>query len=343
VELCSGIETSKGRLNETSLAGLLPWAVRLLTDAGIESARFEMQLLLAQSLKVSRVSVIAATYPPPVPAQLDTFIQLVSQRAQRVPLAYLRGNQEFYGLPFRVTPDVLIPRPETELLVDFAIQEYKSRQQKQASLPLFETERGRGSTAFLPPDLGGKGERSFSPPRLGGRGGAGEGVFTLADVGTGTGCIPIAFLVSCPNARAVAYDLSAAALTVARENAMLNGVADRLRLIQGDLLTSAAVGRYDLIVSNPPYIPTAEVATLQPEVRDYEPRLALDGGPTGLDCYIRIAVNARRALKTDGALYLEVGHTQAQAVADLLRAAGMADVTLFPDLAGIDRVVRGRV
>jgi release factor glutamine methyltransferase len=282
-----------------TLAELLPWAVQTLAKAGIERAGFEMQLLLAQALGVSRVAVITGSYPPPNPDQLRDFVRLIVARKHHVPLAYLRGNQEFYGLPFRVTPAVLIPRPETEMLVDAARERY-------------------GAAA-----------------------GAQGAPFIVADVGTGSGCIAIAILAHCPTATAVGYDLSLPALAVAKANADANGVADRFRLVQSDLLTGAHEGGYDLIVSNPPYIPTDDIATLQPEVRDYEPPLALDGGADGLECYALIAREANRALKRGGLLCVEVGQGQAAAVADLFQRAGLDDVNIKPDLAGIDRMVAG--
>jgi release factor glutamine methyltransferase len=292
-------DKSSFAFSSLTLADLLPWAVQTLAQGGIERAEFEMQLLLAMSLGVSRVTVITGSYPVPDEAQLQDFARRVWARAHHMPLAYLRGDQEFYGLPFRVTPAVLIPRPETEMLVDVAIRDY------------------RRAVSGL------------------------EGPFTIADVGTGSGCIPIAILAHCPLARAVAYDISPLALAVARWNAATNGVADRLRFVQGDRLTAAQGGRYDLIVSNPPYIPTVEIASLQSEVRDYEPPIALDGGPDGQECYPGIVAGAGRALKPEGRLYVEVGQGQAQAVAEIFRVAGLQAIQIMPDLAGIERVIGG--
>jgi release factor glutamine methyltransferase len=269
-------------------------ATQQLEEAGIENPRFEAQLLLGLALGVSRVAILAGTHPEPTEAQQQEFARLIEARARRVPLAYLRGTQEFYGLPFRVSPAVLVPRPETELLVDFARE-------------------------TLPGDMG-----------------------VLADVGTGSGCIAIATLAHCPQAQGVAFDLSPDALALARHNALHNGVETRLRFARADLLTGAATDAYDVIVSNPPYIPTAQIPTLQAEVRDYEPRLALDGGPDGLEALRRLAAESSRALRPGGWLAVEVAIGQAADVADFLRAHRLTSVATRADLAGIERLVCGQ-
>ena len=268
-------------------------AIVRLTAAGVETPRLEAQLLLAQALGTTRTAVVAGIYREPTAEQHAEFERLVQAREGRIPLAYLRGTQEFFGLTFRVGPEVLIPRPETELLVEFALE------------------------------------------KLGQAG-------TLADVGTGSGCIVTATLAHAVQARGVGFDLSADALTVAQTNIRLNGVAERVRLVQGDLLTGAGEALFEVIVSNPPYIPSAEVANLAPEVRDAEPRLALDGGRDGLEYYRRLTVQAWRALRPGGWLAVEVGMGQAPEVAALWRATDWQEVTIRCDLAGIERMVCGR-
>ena len=192
-------------------------AIVRLTAAGVETPRLEAQLLLAQALGTTRTAVVAGIYREPTAEQQAEFERLVQARESRIPLAYLRGTQEFFGLTFRVGPEVLIPRPETELLVEFALEKL-------------------------------------------------EPAGTLADVGTGSGCILTATLANAAQARGVGFDLSDAALNVALVNLRQNGVAERTRLVQGDLLTGAGEALFEVIVSNPPYIPSAEVATLAPEV-----------------------------------------------------------------------------
>ncbi len=274
---------------------MLEEAIRRLTAAGIENARMEAQLLLAQVMGINRAAVIAGIFPEPTAEQRAEFLCLAGEREKRVPLAYLRGTQEFYGLTFRVSPSVLIPRPETELLVEFALS----------------------VLAECPAPM-------------------------IADIGTGSGCIPIAILANCPTARGVAFDISAEALAVAVENAAANQVAERLKFVQSDLLTSGGFG-FDFVVSNPPYIPTHEIATLQAEVRDYEPRLALDGGRDGLTAFRRIITNAKSILKADGWLAMEAAQGQTETVAQLLRAAGYAEVETRPDFAKIERIAIGRL
>ena len=272
----------------------LQTAIARLTAAGVETPRLEAQLLLAQALGVTRTAVVAGIYREASEEQFAEFERLVQARERRVPLAYLRGTQEFYGLTFRVGPEVLIPRPETEMLVEFALEKL------------------------------------------------GETVGSLADVGTGSGCIVTSALAHNAAVRGVGFDLSAAALAVARGNAAQNGVAERVRWVQGDLLLGAGAERFAVVVSNPPYIPSAEIEALAPEVRDAEPRLALDGGADGLECYRRLAEQAMRALRPGGWLAVEVGMGQAPDVAALWQTADWQAVEARRDLAGIERVVCGR-
>ncbi|HZO88752.1 MAG TPA: HemK/PrmC family methyltransferase [Chthonomonadaceae bacterium] len=340
----------------------LLWAARRLEAAGVESPRFEAQLLLAMALGVTRSAVLAGLHPRLTPPQAQELERLVRERERRVPLAYLRGTQEFYGLTFLVSPAVLIPRPETELLVEFALEKLASCSRKVGAssrsgphpLPPSPTlrERGNGEAGSLPSLVGSQGggaNRCSPDPGSGGRGlgqtrrkEAGGLGPTLADVGTGSGCIAIATLAHCLPARAVAFDISADALALARQNAALHNVADRLRFARANLLTGAASERFDFVVSNPPYIPTAEVAALQPEVRAYEPHIALDGGPDGMQFQRGLAQGALRALKPGGWLAVEVALGQAEAVASLLRSAGFLEVSARRDLAGIERLVCGQ-
>lgn len=273
------------------------WAASQLSAAGIEMPLLEAQLLLAIALGISRTAVVAELYAPLTELQWQTFAASVRARVDRTPLAYLRGYQEFYGLPFAVGPDVLIPRPETELLVDIGIEATR--------------QSGRRST----------------------------GRRVLCDIGTGAGCIAIALLVNNAIERAVGLDLSCAALAVAYRNACALGIAERLRLVRSDQLFGIRPDKFDLIVANPPYIPTSEIPALQPEVSRYEPRLALDGGPDGLDAYRRLVPSARSCLAPGGTLAVEVGVGQSQSVADLFERAGFPSVEVRSDLAGIQRAV----
>ncbi len=276
-------------------------AVGILAEAGIETPRLEARVLLACVLGVSHASVIAGIYPAPTTEQAEEFARLIDERAKRAPLAYLRGTQEFYGLDFAVSPAVLIPRPETEMLVEAVL--------KAAAIP------------SAPSDT----------------------PFRIADVGTGTGCIPISAAKNHPNLQAVAFDLSADALAVAQGNAARHGVSERVQFVQGDLLAGVAPETFDFIASNPPYIPQSDMADLQPEVRDFEPRMALvGGGADGMDIYRRLIPQAWLALRWGSGLAVEVGQGQAAAVRALFERAGFAAVETQADFAGIGRVVSGK-
>jgi release factor glutamine methyltransferase len=271
-------------------------AERILAAAGIESPRLEAQLLVAHVLCVDRVAVVARTAPNLTALQKQVLFGLLTERTRRIPLAYLRGSQEFYGLTFTVSPATLIPRPETELLVDFALEVL-------------------------------------------GRTGAGRHP-VMVDVGAGSGCISIAVLKNCRGTQSLAIDISAEALEVARNNSIRIGVSDRIRFIQGNLLTSIRENVH-LIVSNPPYIASGQIDGLQPEVALYEPRLALDGGADGLEIVREIIESATALLERGGWLAIECARGQAQPVSDLFGIAGLLQVRIVNDLAGIQRMVCG--
>ena len=273
-------------------------AIDILQAAGIETPRLEARVLLAFVLKVSSASALAGTYAAPTPEQFAEFSRLISERARRVPLAYLRKTQEFYGLEFAVSPAVLIPRPETEMLVEAVLKAAK-----------------------------------FSGT---------DAPFMLADVGTGTGCIPISAATHQANLCAVGFDISAEALEIAQFNAARHGALNHVRFVQGDLLTGAKSESFDYVASNPPYIPQSDMADLQPEVRDFEPRLALVGGADGLEIYRRLIPQAWRALKWDGVLSVEIGRDQATDVAWIFADARFTAVETQKDFAGIDRVISGK-
>lgn len=212
------------------------------------------------------------------------------------PVVRILGDKEFWGLSFALSAATLVPRPETEALVQRGIDEL-----------------------------------------------AGKAAPLLLDLGTGTGCIPIALLVELPAARAVATDLSQEALATARHNAERHGVADRLETRQGSWFDPMEPGsRFDLIASNPPYINSADITGLAIEVREHDPRLALDGGPDGLRAYRSIASSAASFLKPNGLLLFEIGTGQGEAVSDILVGAGFGQIAVERDLAGHDRVVTAR-
>ena len=266
-----------------------------LSRAGIDDARFQAELLLRHALGWSREALLARLQEP-VPAEgLGHFIQLLEKRRGRVPVQYLLGVQEFYGLSFRVTPAVLIPRPETEGVVEEALGELEGTES----------------------------------PRI-------------ADVGCGSGCIAIALLHERRDATGLAIDSSPAAIAAARDNAVRHEVAHRLQFIEGDLLSEPPADGLDCIVSNPPYIPDEDIAGLEPEVAEHEPRSALAGGPDGLDVIRRLVPQAAAALRPGGSLVLEVGHDQASRVESLLSESGLEPNRTVSDLQSIPRVVVAR-
>ena len=273
-------------------------ATQLLAASGVETPRLDARLLLAWVLKGRREDL--AREPERVLTERERLIfdKAVALRAERRPLPYITGEQWFYGRAFKINRAVLIPRPETELLVAAAL------------------EKCRGVPA----------------PRL-------------ADIGTGSGCLAVTLAVERPDAHVWATDISPEALNVARKNAVRSGVADRLTLLHGDLLTPLPPNvSLDVLVSNPPYITQAELPTLQPEVRGYEPTLALTGqpgatGPLGTRLHRQLIDDAPRYLKPGGWLLLEVGQGQAEAVAEYAQYAGYEKAAVQDDLGGIGRVV----
>jgi release factor glutamine methyltransferase len=280
----------------------------VLIRLGFETAALDAKLLTGHALGLDALALATREQDAIADTDAARVAELMQRRMSGESVARIIGSREFYGLPFRLSPATLEPRPDTELLVDLALKS-------------------------LPPD---------------GR---------LLDLGTGTGCIPIAVLSNRPDAVGFATDLNPDALVVARENAARNGVADRLAFATGSwfeaLFTSpleeavdpfsGRVGRseskFDLITSNPPYIASAVVETLAPEVRDFDPRLALDGGPDGLAPYRIIAREAHHYLASGGCVLVEIGHDQGDAVAALFAAQGFADIAIHKDLNGLDRVV----
>jgi release factor glutamine methyltransferase len=270
---------------------LLSWTTNYLSQKGIDSPRLDAQVLLAHVLKVPRIELIARSTDEPTAAERTAFRELVRRRVEGWPVAYLTGTKEFYLLSFRVSPAVLIPRPDTETLVLEAVSRAKAKPAAR-----------------------------------------------VLELGTGSGCIAVAIASGAPQAKVTAVDLSPDAAELARANASQLGVGERVRVVVGDLFSPVQnEAPFDLIVSNPPYIATAEIETLSADVKDHEPRLALDGGPDGLNFYRRIATAAGDRLAPGGTLLLEFGDGQAPAVTDLLTRAGWT-ATTKKDAAGRMRV-----
>jgi release factor glutamine methyltransferase len=272
---------------------ILTWTKEYLAGKGVDNARLETEWLLSSALGLDRVGLYVNFEKPLTDAELALYREMVTRRARREPLQYILGTQEFMGLEFETTPAALIPRCDTETLVEQTIK------------------RSHGADLIL-------------------------------DIGVGSGCIAVALATKLPNVQICGVDPSTAALELAQRNATKHGVAVTLK--QGSLFEPFAGTRFDLIVSNPPYIATAEFASLQPEVRDYEPRVALDGGPDGLDFYRSIIPAAPDHLSPSGWLLFEVGIGQAEQVLGFFAATGrFAELFTAKDLAGIERVVGGRM
>jgi len=263
---------------------------RKLIAAGIEGAATDARRLMAHALGVGPERLTLVLGDEIDAAQLECFEAGVRAREARQPVAQITGVRRFWGHDFRVTRDTLDPRPETEILVEAALEK----------------------------------------PSL-----------KVLDLGTGTGCILLSILKSMPFATGLGSDVSEAALAVAAENAVRLGLEKRAQFVQSDWFSKIS-GRFDLIVSNPPYIAEDEMADLAPDVRDWEPRGALTPGGDGLDAYRALARGAFGRLMTGGRVLFEIGPTQGQAVSGLLAAQGFSDIGIRRDLDGRDRVVVAR-
>jgi release factor glutamine methyltransferase len=277
-----------------------------LRAAGVPSHTLAAELLLMHALNRDRTWLYAHPEEVIRDSEVHLFTGLLTRRAAGEPTQHLTGKQEFWSLEFEVTPDVLIPRPETEHVIEVALDRLAVR----------EIRAGRKQT--------------FS----------GEGL-QIADIGTGSGCIAVALAKELPGARIYATDISSTALAVARHNAARHSVSDQFHFLESNLLdeTSHLSLFFDLIVSNPPYIGRREAATLMREVRDHEPEIALYGGEEGYELYAELIAQAAAKLKPGGILVLELGHTSLPAVQPLLDAPLWTNVGVTNDLAGIPRVI----
>lgn len=280
-----------------SIKRVLAWATDDFKRRGNKTARLDAELLLGAALGLDRIKLIAYAERPLTDTELSRYRELIKRRRAFEPIAYILGRREFFSLPLVVDRRVLIPRPDTETLVETALHGTRER-------------------------------------HLYGR---------MLDLCTGSGCVAIAFAKARPTWRVTAVDLSSEATAVARENVRRAGVVHNLAVLEGDLFAELPEGaEFELITANPPYIPSSDIAGLDADVRDFEPRLALDGGSDGLEITRRLVAEAMRYLRPGGLLALEGGFDQAPAVAALLDARGFRQIARAKDLAGIERVVSGR-
>lgn len=278
-----------------SLKELYYHGKELMKQSGIENPELEASVLLAKALSIKANDIYVRPEKEVKPEELEDFRQLLERRIRREPIAYIVGEKEFYSRSFVVTPDVLIPRPETEILVEEALK--------------------------ILDDL-------VSP--------------SIIDIGTGSGCIAVTIGCECQNASIFASDISPEAILIARKNAQGHGVSRRVSFVCSDLLDCFKDRSFELAISNPPYVEKSDYVSLDPDVRDYEPKLSLVGGEDGLDYIRRIVSESRRILKKGGWCIIEIGAGQSDRVTEMLEEAGFKDISLSKDLSGIERVTKGK-
>ncbi|MDF2541850.1 MAG: hypothetical protein K0S47_1568 [Herbinix sp.] len=267
---------------------LLQDARKVLKEHGIADADVDAWYLLEHVFGINRANYFLNQEVQVAERDRNQYLKLINRRATHVPLQYIIGKQEFMGLEFMVTPDVLIPRQDTEVLVEEVLKLCKGKQ--------------------------------------------------VLDLCTGSGCIIISLAKLSTLERAFGLDISENALRVASDNGKLHNV--EVQWIQSDLYEKLE-GRFDIIISNPPYIPSEDIESLMPEVKTYEPRMALDGAEDGLKFYRNITEGLHKHLKKDGFIFFEIGHNQGNDVKEILQNAGFYDVQIIKDLSGLDRVVVG--
>ncbi|WP_407396639.1 peptide chain release factor N(5)-glutamine methyltransferase [Anaerovibrio sp.] len=277
-----------------TIGKLLKWTEEYFTKAGIDTPRLDGEVLLCHVLKKERIHLYVHFDQPLTKEELAQYKMCIKERVQHKPVAHIVGHKEFMGLDFKVNEATLIPRPDTEILVEAVISRLKTGQ---------------------------------------------EGLGTIADIGTGSGAICLSLLNYLPDIKAVTVDISPEAIEVAKENAELLDLSDRVEFCHGDMLEPIRDRKFTAIVSNPPYIPEDDIDGLEPDVRDFEPISALVAGPDGLDFYRRLVAEAGNMIDDDGFLALEIGINQAEALKALGQEHGWGRCEIVKDLAGIDRVV----
>jgi release factor glutamine methyltransferase len=302
-----------------------------LLKAGIKAddARLDAELLARHALGWDRARYIAYQQQPLPERAAAAFEGLIVRRERREPLSYILGTREFYGREFEVTREVLIPRPETELIVTTV-------------LGIVARERGHDSRV-----------EGASRPATAATADHEPRWLRVADVGTGSGCLAVTLAAELGDARLVAFDLSRGALEVAARNAARHGVSDRIDFVERDLrkgldaeavtMPGAPAERFDIVVSNPPYVPTRDAEEIAPEVRDHEPSLALFSGEDGLDLIRALVPAAAAVLARNGWLVFEIGYGQAGAARAIVDASGFDETSIVPDLQGIPRTVVARL
>jgi len=280
-----------------TIGAILNWTATYFAGKGVKTPRLDAEILLAHCLDVDRLYLYLNLDRPLLPDERSRFRELVKRRGLREPVALITGKKEFWSISLQIKPGTLIPRPETEILVEVVLQEIKEN----------------------------------PAPKV-------------LEIGTGSGAVAIALAKDKPRVEVVATDTDFAVLLVAQANAKEAELENAVQFIATDLFDSIRRGGYfDVICSNPPYVPTNIIPTLDPDVRNFEPMRALDGGPDGLDVIRRLAANAENFLNRPGVLVLEFGDEQAEAVGRILVSAGFEVIRIFRDLSGKPRVIKGRI
>lgn len=281
---------------------ILQWTTAYFKSHSVDSPRLTAEILLAHVLEIARIDLYLRFDQPLTRTELAAFKAFIQRRRNREPVAYITGTREFWGIDFTVTPDVLIPRPETEFMVEESLK-------------------------LIPPDIS-------------------SGRFRLIDVGTGSGAVAVALAVNRPGHTYFASDISQKAITIASQNATQNSVSKDIFFFVGELFDALSPDelKFDLIVSNPPYIPTYQIAGLAPEVGTYEPLSALDGGTEGVDVIGKIVKDAPLYLKKNGMLMMEIGFDQKARMEQIVADDGRySDLKFIRDYSGHDRVAQMRL
>lgn len=266
----------------------------ILKEAGIEEYKLEAELFLAHTLNTTRLDILTDAFREVSERDREVFENMIKRRSLHEPAAYITGSREFMGLDFNVQRGILIPRPDTEILVEAVIEKVK--------------------------------EKGFK---------------NLVEVGIGSGCISIS-IAKYTDIECVGSDISPVAIETATENAKINEVEDRVKFYLGDVFKGIPEGKYDIIVSNPPYIREKDMELLMDDVKDYEPHTALYGGKDGLDFYRKITDGGKKLLNDGGYIFYEIGYDEAVEVSEILEKNGFVDIEVVKDLSGLDRVVSAR-
>ena len=292
-----------------ALLSLLNWSQDYLAKKNIPQARLDGELLLSHVLGLKRLDLYLQFERVLNETELSSFKIVLKRRAAHEPIAYILGKKEFWSREFIVTPDVLIPRPETELLIEHILNFFSSSSPSSpsSSLPL--------------------------------EGGGIQGEGEILDIGTGSGILAVTLAKEIESIHVDAIDISPQALTIAKKNADKFEVSPKINFIEEDFASYTFSKTYDIIVSNPPYIPTEEIDTLMKDVAHFEPKLALNGGKDGLDFYRKIAQKAPTLLKPNGFIFVEIGESQAKDVTKIFGENELKNISVIKDYSGNDRVV----